>query len=62
MLEVQNLAVNYRGVSALQGVSFSIAPGQLVGLIGPNGAGKSTLVKAMLGLIPTASGFVRFNQ
>ncbi|MGB3204436.1 MAG: metal ABC transporter ATP-binding protein, partial [Crinalium sp.] len=42
--------------------SFSIAPGQLVGLIGPNGAGKSTLVKAMLGLIPTASGFVRFNQ
>jgi manganese/iron transport system ATP-binding protein len=62
MLEVQNLAVNYRGVSALEGVSFSIAPGQLVGLIGPNGAGKSTLVKAMLGLIPTASGFVRFNQ
>ena len=62
MLEVQNLAVNYRGVSALQGVSFSIAPGQLVGLIGPNGAGKSTLVKAMLGLIPIKSGFVRFNQ
>jgi manganese/iron transport system ATP-binding protein len=62
MLEVQNLAVNYRGVSALQNVSFSIQPGQLVGLIGPNGAGKSTMIKAMLGLVPAVSGEVRFSQ
>jgi ABC-type Mn2+/Zn2+ transport system ATPase subunit len=53
MLEVQQLAVNYRGVSGLDRVSFKIEPGQLVGLIEPNGAGKSTLLKAMLGLVPT---------
>ncbi|HIK46650.1 MAG TPA: metal ABC transporter ATP-binding protein [Leptolyngbyaceae cyanobacterium M65_K2018_010] len=52
MLEVQNLSVNYRGVSALQDVSLRLGPGEVVGLIGPNGAGKSSLLKAMLGLIP----------
>jgi manganese/iron transport system ATP-binding protein len=60
MLEVQQLAVNYRGVSGLDRVSFKIEPGQLVGLIGPNGAGKSTLLKAMLGLVPTAHGTVKY--
>jgi manganese/iron transport system ATP-binding protein len=60
MLEVQQLAVNYRGVSGLERVSFRIEPGQLVGLIGPNGAGKSTLFKAMLGLVPTAHGSVKY--
>ncbi len=60
MLEVQNLAVNYRGVRALLNVSFSLEPGQLVGVIGPNGAGKSTMIKAMLGLVPATSGVVKF--
>jgi manganese/iron transport system ATP-binding protein len=58
MLEVQNLAVSYRGVCAVDRVSFAIEPGQLVGVIGPNGAGKSTLVKAMLGLIEPKRGAV----
>lgn len=62
MLEVQNLAVNYRGVCALTSVSFILEPGQLVSLIGPNGAGKSTMVKAILGLIPAANGWVRFHS
>ena len=61
MLEVQNLAVNYRGLQALGNISFRLAPGQLVGLIGPNGAGKSTMIKAMLGLVPTISGVVKFK-
>ncbi|MEW6493465.1 MAG: metal ABC transporter ATP-binding protein [Cyanobacteriota bacterium] len=61
MLEVQDLAVNYRGILALSNVSFRLSPGQLVGLIGPNGAGKSTMIKAMLGLVPTISGVVKFN-
>lgn len=60
MLEVDHLAVNYRGVLGLDRVSFSINPGQLVGVIGPNGAGKSTMLKAMLGLIPSASGMVSY--
>ena len=60
MLDVRQLSVNYRGVKGLDHVSFQIEPGQLVGLIGPNGAGKSTLLKAMLGLIPTANGTVKY--
>lgn len=52
MLEVEQLSVNYRGILALDEISFTISPGELVGLIGPNGAGKSTLVKALLGLLP----------
>jgi manganese/iron transport system ATP-binding protein len=60
MLEVRQLAVNYRGVKGLDRVSFQVEPGQLVGLIGPNGAGKSTLLKAMLGLVPTANGTVKY--
>jgi ABC-2 type transport system ATP-binding protein len=45
----------YRDVHALEGISFSIEPGELVGYIGPNGAGKSTTVKILSGiLVPTA--------
>ena len=61
MLEVQQLAVNYRGVCGLDHISFRIEPGQLVGIVGPNGAGKSTMLKAMLGLIPSASGKVSYG-
>jgi len=61
MLEVQDLAVNYRGIRALGNVSFRLEPGQLVGVIGPNGAGKSTMIKAMLGLVPATSGIVKFK-
>ena len=61
MLEVQNLSVQYREVTALSNISFSLDSGSLVGLIGANGAGKSTLLKAMLELIPTQSGQVFYN-
>lgn len=60
MLDVRQLSVNYREVRGLDRISFHIEPGQLVGIIGPNGAGKSTLIKAMLGLIPAASGAVHY--
>ena len=62
MLEVQNLSVRYREVSALSDISFSLNSGSLVGLIGPNGAGKSTLLKAMLDLIPPQSGQVFYQE
>ena len=61
MLEVQNLSVSYRGFFALRELNLTVEPGQLVGVIGPNGAGKSTLIKAMLGLIPSKTGTIRFN-
>jgi manganese/iron transport system ATP-binding protein len=60
MLEVQQLAVNYQGFRGLQNVSFRVQPGELVGVMGPNGAGKSTMLKAMLGLLPIASGQVSY--
>jgi manganese/iron transport system ATP-binding protein len=62
MLEVQHLAVNYRGVAAVEDVSFRLKFGQIVGVIGPNGAGKSTMVKAILGLVPAKSGVVKFRD
>ncbi|MBV6626675.1 MAG: metal ABC transporter ATP-binding protein [Rivularia sp. (in: Bacteria)] len=60
MLEVEHLDVDYRGVVAVDDISFRVLPGQIIGVIGPNGAGKSTLVKAILGLIPTSNGVVKF--
>ncbi|MDJ0801012.1 MAG: metal ABC transporter ATP-binding protein [Calothrix sp. MO_167.B12] len=61
-LEVEDLNVSYRGTTALEKVSFSASPGEMVGVIGPNGAGKSTLVKAILGLVPIGGGIVRFRS
>lgn len=60
MLEIQQLAVNYRGICGLDRISFRVEPGQLVGIVGPNGAGKSTMLKAMLGLVPAVSGKVNY--
>lgn len=54
-LSVRNLKVRYGGVAAVDGVSFDVAHGTIVGLIGPNGAGKTTLLDAVSGLAP-ASG------
>jgi manganese/iron transport system ATP-binding protein len=61
-LTVAHLTVNYRDVQALRNLSFTIRPGQLVGILGPNGAGKSTLIKAMLGLLPPVTGRVTYGE
>jgi ABC-type Mn2+/Zn2+ transport system ATPase subunit len=47
----ERLSVSYDGRPALVDVSFSVPPGQLVGVLGPNGAGKSTLLRALLGTV-----------
>jgi branched-chain amino acid transport system ATP-binding protein len=51
-LEVKALEVAYGGVPAVRGISFSVTPGEIVGLIGPNGAGKSTTLHAIMGAVP----------
>ncbi|MEO6696714.1 MAG: ABC transporter ATP-binding protein [Gammaproteobacteria bacterium] len=58
-VEINKLHKHYDNVHALQGVDFSIAPGEFFGLLGPNGAGKSTLINIMAGLARAGSGAVR---
>jgi manganese/zinc/iron transport system ATP- binding protein len=58
-LEVHDLTVAYDRRPVLWDIDFSVPEGTLIGVIGPNGAGKSTLIKAALGLVPLASGWVK---
>jgi manganese/zinc/iron transport system ATP- binding protein len=58
-VEVHDLTVAYHRKPVLWDVDVSIPAGRLVAVVGPNGAGKSTLLKAILGLVPAASGSVR---
>lgn len=60
ILEVHDLTVSYSRKPVLWGVDFTLPTGSIAGIIGPNGAGKSTLLKSIMGLIPAASGYVRF--
>jgi iron complex transport system ATP-binding protein len=55
-LEIRDLAVRYGERVAVQPLSLSLEPGQLVALVGPNGAGKSSVLKAIAGLLPHAGG------
>ncbi|MFD3928886.1 anchored repeat-type ABC transporter ATP-binding subunit [Streptomyces sp. NPDC058614] len=58
-LTVDSVSVVLGGRPALRDASLTVDGGELVGLIGPNGAGKTTLLRAVLGLVPLASGAVR---
>lgn len=58
VLQVQNLSKNYGSVTAVSGLSLSVARGEVFGLLGPNGAGKSTSIECMLGVKKASAGTV----
>ncbi len=60
-LAVDDLVVRYGPIVALRGVSLRVQEGEVVALLGANGAGKSSLLNAVAGLVPVASGRVRFR-
>jgi ABC-2 type transport system ATP-binding protein len=56
MIHVSNLTKQYAGRTAVDGISFDVAPGEMVGFLGPNGAGKSTTMRILSGYMPPTSG------
>ncbi|WP_137290138.1 ABC transporter ATP-binding protein [Natronorubrum halophilum] len=60
-LRVENLEKRFGGITAVDGVSFTVEPGSLTGLIGPNGAGKSTTFNCIAGVHRPNGGSVEFN-
>jgi ABC-2 type transport system ATP-binding protein len=61
MLEVQGLSKRYRGIPAIENISFRVRAGEIVGYLGPNGSGKSTTVKIITGLLRPNEGRVLFE-
>lgn len=61
MLELQNVCKRFRGIVAVDNVSFSARAGQITGYLGPNGSGKSTTIKIITGLLEMTSGEVFFK-
>jgi iron(III) transport system ATP-binding protein len=60
-IEVTHLAVRYGDVTAVDGIDFDIAPGELVTLLGPSGCGKTTTLRAVAGLETPSGGSIRLN-
>lgn len=61
LLEVHELRKSFNGVVAVDGLSFDVEEGGVLGLLGPNGAGKTTTMSMIAGLLPPDSGTVRLN-
>lgn len=61
MLEVLNLVKQYKNFRAVDHLSFTIRPGEIVGLLGPNGAGKTTALRCIAGILRPTSGEIRIN-
>ena len=61
LLELRKVSKSFGGVHAVDGISFSLAQGELVGLIGPNGAGKTTVFNLVSGIHPLSQGEVWYH-
>lgn len=62
MIHVDHLTRTYGPLKAVDDVSFSIGPGEIVGLLGHNGAGKTTIMKMMTGFLEPTAGTIRVDQ
>ena len=61
MLTISGLTKRFGGFLALQGVTFEVRPGEILGLIGPNGSGKTTCFNCISGALPPSSGSITFG-
>jgi branched-chain amino acid transport system ATP-binding protein len=61
-LVVEGLQVRYGGVQAVHGTTFTVAPGEAVGIIGANGAGKTSTLKALMGLIGRSAARLQYGE
>lgn len=62
MITATNIRKSFNGVTAVEGISFQVRPGDVVGFLGPNGAGKSTTMKMLTGFLTPDSGEIRIND
>ncbi|HET9151139.1 MAG TPA: ABC transporter ATP-binding protein [Gemmatimonadales bacterium] len=61
MIEVRNLTKHYGDRLAVRNLSFTVAPGEVLGLVGPNGAGKTTTLRSLAGIIIPSDGAIRIG-
>ncbi len=61
MLVVNNLKKEFKNVTAVDDISFSVEEGKIFGMLGPNGAGKTTTIRTVLNIIKPTSGEITFN-
>lgn len=61
MLTLHGLRKEYKNVTAVNGISFSVEPGKIFGLLGPNGAGKTTTIRMILNVIRPNTGFIQYK-
>src|SRR3989344_3281802 len=61
VLEVKDLKKSYGDVVAVDGISFTVGRGEVVGLLGPNGAGKTTTISMILGILEPSAGTVHID-
>ena len=62
MIEIQGLTKRYGDFTAVEDLSFSVNPGEILGLVGPNGAGKTSCLRCLAGIIPATKGSIRIAR